>query len=218
MTHDLLRLLAWLSPSFPVGSFSYSHGLESAVETGRAGDRDALRDWIDMVLRRGSGWNDAVVLCDAWRRAGDGGDLAELNALAEALAGSKERHLESTLQGAAFRDAVAAWSCPALDALPEGCLYCVAVGAAARDHGIACQAAVAAFLQAFASNLLQAAIRLGVIGQTAGVALLAELEETISDTARRAVTSSLDDLGALTIMAEVAAMRHETLYSRLFRS
>lgn len=218
MTHDLLRLLAWLSPSFPVGSFSYSHGLESAVEAGQVGDRDGLRDWIDMVLRRGSGWNDAVVLCDAWRRAGDGGDLAELNALAEALAGSKERHLESTLQGAAFRDAVTAWSCPALDALPEGCVYCVAVGAAARDHGIACQAAVAAFLQAFASNLLQAAIRLGVIGQTAGVALLAALEETVTVTARRAATSSLDDLGSLTIMAEVAAMRHETLYSRLFRS
>ena len=211
MTRDLLRLQAWLSPSFPVGSFSYSHGLESAVAAGMAADKDALRDWIEMVLRRGSGWNDAVLFCEAWRRTGDGGDLAEINALAEALAGSKERHLESTLQGAAFRDAVTAWSCPALDALPETCAYCVAVAAAARDHDIACQAAVA-------SNLLQAAIRLGVIGQTAGVALLADLEETVTDTARRAATSSLDDLGSLTIMAEIAAMRHETHYSRLFRS
>lgn len=214
----LLRLMAWLSPAFPVGSFAYSHGLERAVHEGLVQDRAALAAWIAMLLERGSAWNDAVLAAESHRRAGTGEDLAEIAELAEALAGSKERHMETMLQGAAFLEAARQWTGTQTLAPPAACPYCVAFGAVAGVHGIAAEAAVSAFLQAFASNQVQAAIRLSVIGQQDGVGIVVELESAISAVARKAADSSLDDLGSATMMADIMAMRHETQFSRLFRS
>ncbi|PBB88139.1 urease accessory protein UreF [Mesorhizobium sp. WSM3876] len=214
----LLRLMAWLSPSFPVGGYSYSHGIERAVHDGLISDRDDLAGWLETLVAMGSGWNDAVLFAESWRRARDGGDLAELATLAEALAGSKERHLETMLQGAAFLKAASAWPCPALERLPSDCPYCVAVGAVAGSHGIGLAEALSAFLQAFFSNLLQAAIRLGVLGQVDATSLLAGFEPLALATATRAARSSLDDLGGSAFVSDIMAMQHETQYSRLFRS
>lgn len=214
----LLRLMAWLSPSFPVGGYSYSHGIERAVHDGLISDRDDLAGWLETLVEMGSGWNDAVLFAESWRRARDGGDLAELATLAEALAGSKERHLETMLQGAAFLKAASAWPCPALERLPSDCPYCVAVGAVAGSHGIGLAEALSAFLQAFFSNLLQAAIRLGVLGQVDATSLLAGFEPLALATATRAARSSLDDLGGSAFVSDIMAMQHETQYSRLFRS
>ncbi|MDQ6435823.1 urease accessory protein UreF [Mesorhizobium sp. LHD-90] len=214
----LLKLFAWLSPAFPVGSFSYSHGLERAVEDGLVADADDLRDWLETLLRRGSGWNDAVLFAEAGRRARHGESLSECAALAEALAASRERHMESMLQGAAFLKAAGAWPAVGLASLPDDCAYCVAVGAVAGAHGVPLGDALGAFLQAFATNLVQAGIRLGVTGQQGAVALIAGLEPAISEVAACAENSSLDDLGACAVLSDVAAMRHETQYSRLFRS
>jgi len=214
----LLRLMAWLSPAFPVGSFAYSQGLERAVHDGLVTDRGMLADWIGCLLTAGSPWNDAVLAAESHRRAVAGEDLFEIAELAEALAGSKQRHMETMLQGAAFLQAARQWPGSAAAELPVQCPYGVAFGAVAGAHGIDAQAAISAFLQAYVSNQLQAAIRLSVIGQTDGVAILAELEPRITETAARAAGSSLDDLGSATIMAEIAGMRHETQYSRLFRS
>lgn len=213
-----LRLMAWLSPAFPVGSFSYSHGLERAVHDGLVRDADELREWLAALIEYGSGWNDAVMFAEAMRRAEAGADVAELAELAEALAGSAERQMETTLQGSAFAQAAGAWPNDALPRLPENTSYCVAVGALAGAAALPCEQALAAFLQAFCSNLVQAAIRLGVTGQTEGVKTLAALERLIVATADRASRSTLDDLGSATLLSEIAAMRHETQYSRLFRS
>lgn len=217
-TGALLRLMAWLSPSFPVGGFSYSHGLERAVHGGLITDRKDLAGWLETLVEVGSGWNDAVLFAESWRRGRDGGDLDEVAALAEALAGSRERHMETMLQGAAFLQAASAWSSQALQRLPADCPYCVAVGAVAGSGGIDLSQALSAFLQAFFSNLLQAAIRLGVVGQVDAVALLAGFEPLALATASRAAASSLDDLGGAAFMSDIAAMGHETQYSRLFRS
>lgn len=214
----LLRLMAWLSPAFPVGGFSYSHGLERAVHDGLIADRDDLAGWLETLVEIGSGWNDAVLFAESWRCGRDGGDLSEVAALAEALAGSRERHLETMLQGTAFLQAASAWSSPALERLPADCPYCVAVGAVAGGSGIGLSDALSAFLQAFFSNLVQAAIRLGVVGQVDAVALLAGFEPLALATASRAATSSLDDLGGAAFMSDIMAMQHETQYSRLFRS
>lgn len=214
----LLRLMAWLSPAFPVGSFSYSHGLERSVEEGLIFDKSSLASWLSAVVEAGSGWNDAVLFAESWHRARNDGDLAELAALAEALASSRERHMETMLQGGAFIEAATAWPNPVLAALPADCPYCVAVGAVAGAHGISLEDALTAFLQAFVSNLTQAAIRLGVIGQTAATALIAGSEPLTLDIAARAVRSTLDDLGGCAIVSDVMAMRHETQHSRLFRS
>ncbi|TIT40007.1 MAG: urease accessory protein UreF, partial [Mesorhizobium sp.] len=111
----LLRLMAWLSPSFPVGGFSYSHGLERAVHDGLVADSKDLAAWLETLVEMGSGWNDAVLFAESWRRARQAGDLDEIAALAEALAGSRERHTETMLQGAAFLKAASAWPCQVLD-------------------------------------------------------------------------------------------------------
>lgn len=217
-TVALLRLMAWLSPAFPVGGFSYSHGLERAVHDGLIADRDDLAGWLETLVEVGSGWNDAVLFAESWRRARDGGGLNEVAALAEALAGSRERHMETMLQGAAFLKAASAWPSPAVERLPADCPYCVAVGAVAGSCGIDLSQALSAFLQAFFSNLVQAAIRLGIVGQVDAVALLAGFEPLALATASRAAASSLDDLGGAAFMSDIAAMQHETQYSRLFRS
>lgn len=214
----LLRLMAWLSPAFPTGGFAYSHGLERAVNDGLVSGADDLRDWIEALLDMGSGWNDAVLFAESWRRAREDGDLAEVAALAEALAGSRERHMETMLQGAAFLTAASAWPTPVTARLPADCAYCVAVGAVAGGHGVALRDALGAFGQAFSSNLAQVAIRLGVIGQTDATRLIAGLEPLILAVTTRAGISTLDELGSATLMSDIVAMRHETQYSRLFRS
>lgn len=215
--HGLIRLQTWLSPAFPVGSFAYSHGLESAVEAGLVTDAASLSDWLETLIHSGSGWNDAVLFAEAWRRArGDG--LEEVAQLAEALSGSAERHMESVGQGNAFLAASASWPAPAHKKLPATCPYCVAVGAIAGAQGVPLEDALAAFINAFATNLLQAGIRLGVVGQSGAVAILAGLEPVVLAAAKRAVSSSLEDLGTATMLSEIMAMRHETHFSRLFRS
>jgi urease accessory protein len=214
----LLRLMAWLSPAFPVGSFSYSHGLEIAAHGGLVADAGSLKEWLSDLVEHGSAWNDALLLAEAHRLVSTGGDLPELAHFGEAMAGSRERHLETMLQGAAFLKAAAAWPHPALGALPPECPYPVAVGAVAGAHGVPLEPALAAFLQAFASNQIQVAIRLSLIGQTDAMATLAAIEPLIGEAAARAAVSTLDDLGSATIVAEIASMRHETQYSRLFRT
>lgn len=210
--------MAWLSPAFPVGSFSYSHGLERAVQDGMVGNAGDLEQWIAALVRHGSAWNDAVLLAESWRRAGNGGDLAEIVDLAEALAGSKERQLESLSQGRAFLKAADSWPAEAPRRLPPDCAYCVAVGVVAGAHKVSVEDTLAAFLQAFASALIQTGIRLSVTGQQGAVAILARLEPLVAETASGAARSTLDDLGGCTLMSDITAMRHETQYSRLFRS
>lgn len=214
----LLRLLGWLSPVFPVGSYSYSHGLEQAAHDGLVADASSLKGWLTDLIERGSAWNDALLLAESWRLSRQDCDLADIAALAEALAGGRERHLESLSQGSAFLEAAQSWPLKALQRLPRPCAYPVAVGALAGAHDIALTSTLTAFLQAFTLNQLQASIRLSVTGQSGVTALMAGLEPVILDTARRAAQATLDDLGTATFLGEIMAMKHETLHSRLFRS
>jgi urease accessory protein len=213
----LLRLMAWLSPAFPIGSFAYSGGLERAVHDGLVVDAPDLGKWLASVMAHGAVWNDAVLLAEAHRSAGDPGQLAECGALAAALAGSRERHQETVLLGEAFLAAAAVWPMtPA--AMPAALAYPVAVGAIAAAHGVACERAIAAYLHAFVSQGVSAAIRLSVCGQKDGVAVMAGLEDTVAAIAEKAGHSSLDDLGSAAIQADIVALRHETQKVRLFRS
>lgn len=213
-----LRLMAFLSPAFPVGAFSYSHGLERAAHDGLLADSSALCGWLRDLVTIGSGWNDAVLFAEAHRRACSGAGLGDLAELAEALAGSGERHRESMLQGAAFVAAARAWPHPALERLPAEVPYCVAAGAILGAHDVEIETALAAWLQAFSMNLLQAGIRLGITGQQGAMAVLAALEPAIAEAAHRAARSGLDDLGSAALMSDIMAMKHETQTTRLFRS
>lgn len=218
MSATLLKLMAWLSPAFPVGAFSYSHGLERAAHDGLIADRNSLQDWLSGLVEAGSLWNDAVLAAQSVQVSDDAEQLSTLAELAEALAGSAERHMETMNQGEAFAQAAQTWREAPIAGLADDCPYPVAFGAMAGQAGITAEDAVAGLLQATLSNLVQAAIRLSVIGQSDGVRMIAALEPLIAATADRAVRATLDDLGSGTILSEIAAMRHETQYSRLFRS
>lgn len=217
-TQALLRLAAWLSPAFPVGAFSYSNGLEQAVHDGYVTDAESLQRWLEAQLLHGSGWNDAVLLGEAYRAFDDPTRLRSVSELAEALAASRERHMETMLQGEAFLAAARHWPHAVLDRLGEGVAYPVAVGAVSGAHATGLEPAIAAYLHASISNAVSVAIRCGVTGQRDGVGLIAALEPTIADVAEKACAASLDDLGLATITADISSLRHETLHSRLFRS
>ncbi len=214
----LLRLMTLLSPSFPVGGFAYSSGLEQAVADGLVSDSETLGTWLGSIVEHGSIWNDAVLLTGAFHKVEAGEPIDGMADLAESLAGSKERHLEQQNLGGAFIDAVKASGLQLPSLLGARAAYSVAIGAVAAAQEVDLESALGAFLHAFVSNQIQCAIRLGVLGQNGGVALLAGFEPLILETARRAGHSTLDDLGASTVMADISSMRHETLYSRIFRT
>ncbi|MFD1745746.1 urease accessory protein UreF [Rhizobium helianthi] len=217
-TQSLLRLMAWLSPAFPVGGFAYSSGLERAVHDRLVTDAHTLKAWLSTLLCHGTLWNDAVLLCAAMCASENESDLAELCELALALAGSAERHQETLLLGKAFIAAAQAWPSHVFALLPRDCAYPVAVGAVAAAHGIVAEGAVAGFLHAGLSQGVSAGIRLGVAGQQDGVRILAELEPRLAAVAAKAAASDLDDLGTAAVQADIASFRHETQVSRLFRS
>jgi urease accessory protein len=221
----LYRLMTWLSPSFPVGAFSYSSGIEWAVEAGDIGERVSLQAWLGCMLTMGSGFCDGVFLVQAHRavRSGDDALLAEIAGLASVFAPSRERLLETSAQGRAFMEVVrAAWNDASLDRLAacggSGIVYPIAVGIVSAAHGVPLAPTTHAFLHAVTSNWISAAARLVPLGQTDSQRVLAQLEPVVAETAGRALQASLEDLGSATFRADLASMRHETQYTRLFRS
>jgi urease accessory protein len=221
----LYRLMTWLSPSFPVGAFSYSSGIEWAVEAGDIADAASLRGWLAAMLTDGSGFCDAVFLAQAHRAASAGDDvgLREIAELAAAFVPSRERQLETTTQGRAFIDiARSAWACEGLDNMVAACggviVYPVAVGLVSAAHAIPVAPTVHAFLHAVVSNWISAGARLVPLGQTDSQRILTAIEVDVVSIAKRALESSLDDLGSATFRADLASLRHETQYTRLFRS
>jgi urease accessory protein len=220
-----LPLLIWLSPAFPVGAFAYSHGLEWAVDAGDIVDAASLEGWLIDLLEFGAPRSDAILFSAAFgaAAAADWPGLIDINSLAVALTASAERRLETTAQGGAFVAAArAAWDCEPLRRLDQvseaGIAYPVAVAAAATGHGLPLDASLEAFVLAQAANLVSAALRLGAIGQTDGQKILARLLPRIRVLAGEAQTASLAELGGCAFRSDIAAMRHETQYSRLFRS
>jgi urease accessory protein len=221
----LYRLMTWLSPSYPVGAFSYSHGLEWLVETGVICDAATLTAWLDGILVLGSGRNDAILFAQS-HEATLRGNIEALCVVAEyagALAASAERNLETCAQGRAFCEVTRkTWTSPTLDRLlslyPFPIAYPVAVGAAAGDHGIALLPALEAYVHAFTANLVSAGVRLIPLGHTDGQRVLMQLEPAVAQTVADGVAGDLTQLCSVALLADLAAMKHETQETRLFRS
>ncbi len=222
---SLYRLLAWLSPAFPVGAFSYSSGIEWAVEAGDIKDAGTLKAWLSVMLADGGGFCDAVLFAHAHRAVATDDDkaLRAVAGLAAAFSPSKERHLETTAQGNAFVEATrAAWACDAIERLKKiwggPVAYPVAVAVASAGHAIALEPALAAYLQAVTANWVSAGVRLIPLGQSDGQRVLAALEPAVGSTAQGALVTKLDDIGSSAFRADLASARHETQYTRLFRT
>lgn len=227
------QLLAWCSPAYPTGAFSYSHGLEWAVERGAVANLAGLLAFVGAVLERGGGWVDAVLFAHAWRAARQPpavwehsarAQLRELAELAGAFRATAETALESRQQGAAFLDVtLKAWPHPRLaqfagDLRGRPIAQSVAVAVACAAHGIELPAALQAFVQVIAANLVSAGARLIPLGQTEAQIAVARLAAVVAATAERAQRADLEDLGTSTPALELCSMRHETQYTRLFRS
>jgi urease accessory protein len=210
-TPALLTLVQWLSPAFPTGGYAYSHGLEQVITDGAVSDGDSLRRWLADVLTFGAGRQDAVLLALSLR---GGADHDALSALARALQPSAERLSETVEQGAAFARAVSALTGRDLPARPLP----VAVGQAASTLDLPPAQVVALYLHAFASNLVSAAVRFVPLGQDAGQAVLSALHPVVDGLARDLVDATLDDLQSAALGADLAAMRHETLDVRIFKT
>ena len=214
---SLPLLLTWLSPAFPTGAYAYSHGLEWAVEAGDVRDEATAGAWMADVLAHGAGRVDAILLRHA-HRVTDAEALAEVAALAAAVQPGAERRLETLAQGTAFALAGAVWGAPLLAAQPGQVAYPVAVGALAAAHGVPEDDAALGLLHAYAANLVSAAVRLVPLGQTAGLRILAELAPLLTSIAADTADAALDDIGGACFRSDIAAMRHETQYTRLFRT
>jgi urease accessory protein len=216
--------MAWLSPAYPVGGFSYSSGLEWVIEAGDIKDPASLQGWLATMLEDGAGFCDAVFFTHVHRActAGDAAALREVAELAAGLVSSRERFLETTAQGRAFLEITqATWPCAALDLVGlcrTPVTYPVAVAAAAAGHGIPLEQSLSAYLQALAANWVSAAVRLVPLGQTDGQRVIAALEPLILATVERALGATLEDAGSKTFRADIASMQHEIQYTRLFRS
>lgn len=207
---DQLTLIQWLSPSFPVGAFAYSHGLEQAIATGDVTSAETLAEWLEDILRLGAGRADAILLSAALR----GEDKDHLAATAKALAASRERWEETMAQGRAFAEAIAGATGTPMDPLP----YPVAVGVAARRLDLPPAQVAAHYLHAFASNLVSAAVRFVPLGQAEGQRVLAGLHAPIAEIAEEAARADTDDITSFTPRGDLAAMLHETMAVRIFRT
>jgi urease accessory protein len=227
----LLRLMSWLSPAFPVGGFSYSHGIEYAVEAGLLIDRHGVVAWISTILGHGAGWIDAGLFLEAHRAAtafltvtgGDEARLVDVVALAGAMRGTAETALEAKAQGKAFLSAIrAAWPMPRLEAMVPALgpspSYAVAVAVVTAAAAIGETPALTAYLSGFAATLVSAAVRLVPLGQTDGQRVQADLAAAIPGIVERARLTPLADLGGAVPMVDWTSMQHETQYTRLFRS
>ena len=223
MDRNLYRLMTWMSPSYPVGAYSFSHGLESATESGLVCDPLTVRDWIGDLMTFGGGQADLVFLAEAWEAAGDRDRLAEVHELALAFQPTAEIRLESAAQGAAFfKVTAAAWPCPApglLEQLAGGeYVYPIVVGAIAASHRIAKDEIMEAYAHAFAANLVSAAVRLVPLGQTDGQKIMASLLEDVYTAVATALSTPLAMVSSSCVMADITSMQHEVQYTRLFRS
>lgn len=218
------RLLAWTSPSYPTGAFSYSHGLEWAVEAGDVRDVATLVDYIDAVLARGGGWIDAVLFAHAYDCAHDAAAFDDIADLAAAFRGSAETALESHQQGAAFLAVTRkAWPHVQLDAFAERrsdapVAHSAAMALACAAHGVPREPALFAWLHATAANLVSAGVRLIPLGQTDGQIAIARLAPRIAAVTIDALATPAEELGTAAPLLELCSIRHETQYTRLFRS
>jgi urease accessory protein len=223
-----LRLLSWTSPSFPIGSYSYSHGLERAVEVGHIKNRTSLVDWLEADLCYGTGRNEAIFFVEAWRCAVDDNPcgLFAIAELATAFRGTSEFALESSQPAAASLATLReVWPDLTLRRFSEMLserevqpALAVVLGIRCARQGVPVSLALPAFLQAFIANLVTAGVKLIPLGQTDGQLVIAKLEDAVLAVSEEVEQTTINELGSAAVMVDLVSMEHESQHTRLFRS
>ncbi|MDP6511792.1 MAG: urease accessory protein UreF [SAR202 cluster bacterium] len=225
---NLYRLMTWASPAFPIGAFSYSHGIEHAVEAGLVFDADSLKDWIRSIIIDGDGRSDAILFCHAYESlvSKDIDAIQEIIELASAMRASSEFAVESRQQGEAFfKVAISAWPNPDFEIVERlmndteaSLAFPIAFAVACAVHRAPLKSSLAAYLHGYVSNLVSAGIRLIPLGQTDGQTVIASLESDVTLAVDTAMVTGLENLGSATPIIDWTSTQHETQYTRLFRS
>ena len=206
------KVMAWLSPGYPIGSFAYSHGLEIEIASGEISTRKDVEEWIESLLRNGSGWNDLVLFSQAYRS--DRNSLEEISDLAKALAPSRERYEETLALGYAFAKVTS----QIMEKKCTGMPLPVVMGFKSKIENIPLEYVLPLYAHNFTANLISVGIRLIPLGQTEGQRALFNLFPVMEEMARAALAAKLTDLKNSCMLADIASMRHETLKTRIFRS
>ena len=218
----LIHLLRLASPALPVGAYSYSQGLEAAIESGEVRDAPSARRWIADALSLSVAGMEAPVflrLVAAWE-AGDGSAAARWNDEFVASREAAELRAETLQMGYSLRklllemDPQGAELLEAIDDLS----FPAAFAFAASRHGIDPREALAAYLFSWVENQALAALKAIPLGQTDGQRLVAEVSATIPAIVERAASMADDELCNFAPGIALASSRHETQYSRIFRS
>ena len=223
----LLHTLWLASPALPVGGFSYSEGLEAAVDAGLVHDEVSAAAWLTDQLRLSLARSDLAVVAQAipaWRAD----DLARVRALNTWVLTTRETQ-EFRLQTEQMGRSLLAWA-QSLGELGGGVLqqlqaadlqpptYPVAMACAAAASGAGLADSLAGYAFGWAENMVQAAIKSVPLGQSAGQRMLAQLVRGVPDAVAHAMALDDDDRQAFTPLLAILSSRHETQYSRLFRS
>ena len=219
----LLRLLQLVSPSLPVGAYSYSEGLETLTQSGMVKDLMSLEDWLTQELRYGTIRLELMVLLKAYTAVAESEakTLRYWNDWLSALRETEEMREQSWQMGRSLTRLLLSLQ-PELQKMVlscgESCNFAIAFAIAVHHWQIDPYTAVLGYLHSWITNLVNAGIRLIPLGQTQGQHLLLNLYPQMEKTVDAILQQKEDDFGNCGWGLAIASMNHETLYSRLFRS
>ena len=204
--HQILQ--SWFSPNFPIGSYNFSHGLETAIEIGFVQNSLSLETWISDLVFYGSGKTDCILLANSY-------EGLNINDLAFALCSSKERWLETTQLGKSFgKNIKENWGYNIEDNLS----FPVAIGKAGAHFLIPLEQLIIAFLQSFVSNLIIIGIKHIPLGQSDGQKILINLIPIIKQQALIYKDYKLTDIGSASFISDLTSMLHETEKNRIYQT
>ena len=208
LKESLQILQTWFSPSFPVGSFSYSHGLEAMINDNLIKSKEDILEYLKCILKYGSGKNDIILIKYAYQGE-------EINDLALSLCPTKERKIESIEMGNAFRKVLEdSWNYK----IQENTAYPVSVGKAAKYFKIPLNLTIISYLQSFASNLINVCIKHIPIGQKVGQDCIIQMYDLIREIENESKNLELEDLGGVCFNSDIYSIKHENLKTRIYKT
>ena len=216
--NSILKLLTWNNQAYPIGSYSFSSGLEYAIEINLISTAKELQDWLKNLLKFGNLQSDAILLKEAWKikTCKKDKDITDLNRFAISLNQSKEKYIESYEQGKSFiKISKESWS----HKFPrETLMFPIAYACSAVQENISLEDTLLSFLHSNLCNLLGAGIKLLPLGQTEGQKIQLQINKYIEKEYKSILKKNLNYIGSCGWVNDIVSMKHEHQFTRLFRT